>query len=547
MYGCSENIAGPKPGLTAPKPKLTVLPPTLGSLPVFDVLTPAFTASLPSYPDLLIAEFTVDGYVGVSWGTFASAPMFAGAVDAQGYTRNDVCRMQVKFTYFYNGVVTGWGPGACNGTGGAFKTHWVDTAAIQGNGSVSRGGPIFQESYECPTNTVPSHGTLCWKYDTTSGHTFALRPLPAAIKLILTSGGPESSPGFIDLSPPGMWVGLQVSSSPVLLKNIIVPISKISWAWNPKPGGDGQTIDRCTGKTVALCSMYFSETGDLTVTAVVNGVQQTAMLTVQANEVTITPQSPSMKFSIEIPDTMASHHVIPRHSPSRQSITVSVVGPNGPIQGKTVVLTLTGQDSTAGHMHKNGTKPAGSVDITVVNTGPSGFKTVSFLAPEPSGLVTIKGTSSGARTGTAKIDVGMDLVEMTGGTGYSLVGGNTHGNAHPRNHYATQSHITALQTLIADFFDTYGRNLFLNDASLVRGGLYDFDIPAHPWIPGHWGHREGIATDVHTKAPAGNPASDSLTVAQKNFIKQHWLSDEDSTYKIFQHGAPDYHYHLTHP
>jgi hypothetical protein len=528
VYACSENPAGPKGALTVPKPMLTVLPPTSGILPIPDSTTPAFTVTLPSYPDPLIAEFTVDGYVGVAYTRFSGPPKFAGVVDAQGYTRNDVCRMQVKFTYFYNGIVTGWGPGACSGVGSAFKSHWVDTATIQGNGSVSRGGPIYQEEYECPTNTVPSHGTACWSYDTASGHTFTLRPLSASINLT-TPGTAETAPGYIDRPPAGTWTVFRVSATPSQIKNINVPIRVISWQWTAATGGSGGTV-LTGGATAIQRSAYITENGSMVVSAVVNGLQQVDTVTVgppDSGVVTIVPDSARMR-----PTIVLDPPYIPRHDTSTQVLTVSVRRPNGSaIPNRTVTLTLAATEGSAGHLHMGSPpKPAGSLNgqpSATINTGPTGIlHSVVFTAPAPAGPVVIRGVSTGSAPGLANIDVRTfpDVIRYEAGVGYLLIGGDTHSGKHPDNHYALQEHIAKLQQLASRFSQIYGHNLEYNDSSLEWGGLFDFDWEAHPWQTPHGGHREGKHTDLRQIADPQNNIP-ALSERKLNKIRRIWEHD----------------------
>jgi hypothetical protein len=449
--------------------------------------------------------------------------------------------MQVKFTY-QNG---GWGPGACNGVDSTFKSHWVDTAAIQGNGSVSRGGPIYQEDYECPNNNIPPVGTACWGYDVATGLTCTLRPLTAAINLTVVNGATETSPGVIDLpGPGGGWVQLRINPNPLTLKAIPVPVKPVSWTWIPNLGGDGQTKDQCSGTTKILCSMYFTETGKLITTAKINGVLQTDTLVVQYPEVRISLAKTSMRPSIRFYNL----HSPPQYVAdiSKQIITVSVVDRNNvPMNSKSVTLTLKAIDTTnapydsssAGHKnHPASTKPKGDFraggSSIVLNTGSRGWDTVTYVAPDPSGPVYMTATSSAARNAAAKISVEVKgLVRLPSSPTYDTTGGTS---IHPDNMWMTPNHLTWVVALANEFLTETGKLLTFNDSSLPLGGLFDNVDATGYWTYPHRTHRLGIDTDVRTtKDP-------NLGQDEWDIIRSIWEIDFHGVVRV--EGD---HYHLT--
>ena len=101
---------------------------------------------------------------------------------------------------------------------------------------------------------------------------------------------------------------------------------------------------------------------------------------------------------------------------------------------------------------------------------------------------------------------------LSAGPGYDLIGGDTHGGKHNDNHYALPQHIDKLKALAVLWQAKYGETLEYNDASLVWGGLFDYDwdglannennYAPRPWTPPHGGHREGKHTDLRI---LGNP------------------------------------------
>ncbi len=169
------------------------------------------------------------------------------------------------------------------------------------------------------------------------------------------------------------------------------------------------------------------------------------------------------------------------------------------------------------------------------NTGPTGVDTVTFVAPDPAGPVTVTGTLSGARKGLAKVQVEVkDLMKLPIDPKYDTTGAKP---VHPDNHYATQSHIGAVIALANEFWYQFGKKLTFNDSSLELGGLYDVDLGAGGggyWTYPHRGHRLGQNTDVRTNG---------LVQEELDFVWDTWekyggtVGDETNT------SQP--HYHLT--
>ncbi|MDP9206858.1 MAG: hypothetical protein M3P12_15645 [Gemmatimonadota bacterium] len=284
-------------------------------------------------------------------------------------------------------------------------------------------------------------------------------------------------------------------------------------------------------------------------TALANGAEQvdSASVVLNGGQVKIVPDSSRMKFSVFVPPLPG---YIPRNDPNTQKLTVSVVRPDGtPIPNRIVTLDLTATENTSGHLHSgNPPKPAGFLNgaATVqVNTGPSGFiYSVTFQAPEPSGPVTIKGTSPSATPGSATIDVGMfspGLVPYGPGPGYTLIGGDAYGGKHPANHYATAEHIARLQQLALLYNGVFGSGLQYNDSSLQFGGLFDYDWQNTPWNLPHAGHREGMHTDLRTQRDSVNNLP-PLTSAQLREVKRIWRDSLSGQVHIEGN-----HYHLVYP
>ncbi len=524
LSACAERQSPFEPIAIRPPSRVVLLPSVSNQvLTLAGPLDPARTLTLPRYAEKVIVEFRLDGVIFVK---SLHPHKTSVTVDGSGYWRSDgweACYVNVIFRY----SLGSWGPGPCHTS--PPQPLRIDTVLVQGDGTVKRGGAVAQWSWECPG------ADRCWGYE--GEQTFSVTPTFAAINLTAL-GRPELAPGVIELPGP-VYTTFKTGSTPVSFKNIPVPIRVLSWQWIAAAGGSGQTY--FTGfPTDVQRTVYLAEPGSMIVTAFVNGVEQVDTIRVVGRDVKIAVEQARMKFSIEVPDLPG---YVQRHDTSRQVVTVSVLRDNAPVPNAIVDLTLTARESTGGHLHVGG-KPRGSLNLTQVNTGSTGMAKVIYTAPQVTGPVTIKGTSANAKADSAIADVGIDLVEFGSGVGYELVGGDTYGGTHPKNHFVTASHLAALQTLITTFRAKFASTVLkFNDSSLESGGLFDFNIPTAPWVPGHQGHREGKHTDLHTKPPSGQTGPD-LTSDEKDLIKHVWeaLGGEPR-----RHKAPSYHFHLVHP
>jgi hypothetical protein len=478
--------------------------------------------SLPSYADSVIVRFTLRGGVDVTLNAnYAEPGKFAGPVDGQGYSRLNECRVQVTFKYNFNGTLSTWGPGVCGGT---YRGNWVDTAVVRGQGTVTRGGPIYQEAYECPGHTLPVEGHNCWWYHT--GEAFEVDPIFVPISLT-TPGTVEAAPGVIEKPQPGIWTLFRIKGSPDTVK-VRVPIRVVSWRWEAAVGGVGQTV-LTGGATAIQRSAYITEEGRMIVDAFVNGVEQQDTIAVVVPVVRITASS-SMRPSTRTPAVFDI---------SSQTIGISVSGFNGVgLRDRSVKVQVVAKDLDAGHNHSGGKPPGqlfGSVfdttlhtDTVRVNTGSGGTTTVLYVAPDPSGQVTFTGTSGSATTGTAQVMVKIDgLQQYSPGAHYDTVGTKP---IHPINNWATPGHIARLQELADIYFAEYGSKVHYNDTSLQYGGL--FDVDSTRWTYAHRAHRAGRNTDVRTTG---------LDQETLDFLASQWrrccgkVIDETST------SQPHYH------
>ena len=522
FIACAERQSPFEPNPVEMRSNL-VMPPGVSDLTLpLGTWDPSYSLELPTYAEALIAEFRVEGIIGVNSAHPDRGSLTVDASGALGPGSNSGCFVNVVFKY-WNYYTVGFGP--CQTS--PARSLRVDTAFVQGPGIAKRGGRIPQGTYDCPG------AQFCWSYS--GEQKVSVTPLFAAINLT-TPGTPHVAPGVIEL-PAGGYATFKIISDPTGIKNIPVPIRVLSWQYVAAPGGIGGT--RLTGPATAVERVvYLADPGWMITTAFVNGIEQIDTIKVVVPEVLITLQKASMEPSVRY----TRFDLVPVNIPSEQEISFSVIRDNVPLVDRLVTLTLSANEGTAGHIaHPSNSKPKGNfkaAGTTIqLSTGATGIGKVMFVAPDPSGPVTVTGTSSGARADTVKIEVKVPaLVELNPGAAYLLTG---HTDKHPRNHYGTEAHFAKIRELADIFFAEFAQRPTFNDTSLELGGLYDVGTTA--WTDPHKTHRFGLDTDLRTI---------DRTTPQLRAIRRIWsglggiLGDETKK----RDGTPNTtnpHYHLT--
>ncbi|HUL04111.1 MAG TPA: hypothetical protein VLV16_12880 [Gemmatimonadales bacterium] len=179
-----------------------------------------------------------------------------------------------------------------------------------------------------------------------------------------------------------------------------------------------------------------------------------------------------------------------------------------PIPNRTVVLSLTPKEGTAGHLHIGG-KPRSTLSLFTVATG-SGTAEVTYTAPEFSGPVAIHGTSDSALDALDTIRVRVSgLMPLGPGAAYALI---SDPGEHEGPYHGTPAFLGALKTLadsLAAFANQipslppskrptgmFPSKLGVNDLSLVEGGRYDLN---GNWTGEHSDHRVGTNADIDVR------------------------------------------------
>ncbi len=228
------------------------------------------------------------------------------------------------------------------------------------------------------------------------------------------------------------------------------------------------------------------------------------------------------------------------------------------VPGIDVELTSTVIAHSGGHQHDDGVRhnqhmgklSCASTECTTVPSGKvlngktNGLR-FTFTAPAPAGDHKIKATCLGrdcTLEGPDKVWVGVkDIKQQASSINYVLLPNRD--TNHPGNHYVT----TNTERNLSNFAAAYHRRfpddpvLHFNDASLVRGGLFDV---ASNWsiYPGHETHRLGANVDVKANEFYHEP---SQSIPVSNYIDFWNMGKRYGCYAALHSGAtPNEHFHL---
>jgi len=212
-----------------------------------------------------------------------------------------------------------------------------------------------------------------------------------------------------------------------------------------------------------------------------------------------------------------------------------VTDQNGVVQaGKQVTLTVDVQGGSGGHDHNEnrpkGIFTCGSMGTSwtcTLTTGYNGQAPFIFVSTPVSGVHTITAACSGCgNTATAPVNVKVDnLIPIPASPLYALqdstgaVIGAISGK-HTANHYLTATAIGRLNALARLYKTSINPNkiLYLNDASLVWGGL--FDVGNTPWMSPHSLHDTGVSLDIRAaNSGPNNEGAVPDTVFSEFFIQ----------------------------
>lgn len=186
-----------------------------------------------------------------------------------------------------------------------------------------------------------------------------------------------------------------------------------------------------------------------------------------------------------------------------------------PAGGKQITLTADVTAYSGGHQHDQGRRPqhTGTVSFNGSDTtDANGEVAFTFTAPAPAGdhTITARCTDGNCGTATGSVWVGIQGLIPIGVGPWRLAGARPE---HPDNHYLTVPAFLVLQQLGLQWrrlYVPFGPVFSVNDASLVRGGLFDCCViytdrtgVTHNrqiegwWTPPHIEHRRGTVVDIN--------------------------------------------------
>ena len=126
---------------------------------------------------------------------------------------------------------------------------------------------------------------------------------------------------------------------------------------------------------------------------------------------------------------------------------------------------------------------------------------------------------------------------------YVLIRPNSDQN-HPTNHYVTVIVQERIQGLAQDYHGEFPRDplLHLNDASLIRGGLFDLAANWSSQPRGHSTHRNGTDVDVRANEFYHDP---NESISSSNYVDFMRLAASHGCNAQIHSGAtPNEHFHL---
>jgi hypothetical protein len=199
--------------------------------------------------------------------------------------------------------------------------------------------------------------------------------------------------------------------------------------------------------------------------------------------------------------------------------------------------------------------PGSATPTCTLTTDGNGQAPFIFIPTAVSGTHTITATCNNCTTATAPVNVKVDnLITIPASPLYALSDSNGVIGAipgkHTDNHYLTETAIGKLGKLAGIYVDVNpGAKLYLNDASLVWGGL--FDVGATPWVSPHSLHDKGRSLDIRAansgpnnegSVPATLFSKFADTARKKGFnIGLHCKNSTDTNYCFGQPNNRHFH------
>jgi hypothetical protein len=209
---------------------------------------------------------------------------------------------------------------------------------------------------------------------------------------------------------------------------------------------------------------------------------------------------------------------------------------------KDITLTLTAVDNSGGHQHDPG-RPTGNLSVT----GGTTPLTFAYTSPAVSGdyTITARCTDGMCNEATGFVWVGIrGLQLLQADPSYVRITPNADQN-HPSNHYVSGRAQEKIQGLATAYHKRFPIDplLYLNDASLVRGGVFDLAANWSVQPRGHSTHQRGTDIDVMANEFYHDPAKSIPSynyVDLMNIVAPRYGCNA----QIHSGATPNEHFHL---
>jgi hypothetical protein len=212
-------------------------------------------------------------------------------------------------------------------------------------------------------------------------------------------------------------------------------------------------------------------------------------------------------------------------------------------------------ENSGGHQHPNApNRPKGNLGgpsqtphVVTGNTETDGF-VFTFTAPAAAGDHPISATCTDrtcTQEGPRQVWVGIkNLQPLQADPSYVLIQPNADQN-HPSNQYVTNTTQRKIRSLATDYHNWFPNDslLHLNDASLVRGGLFDLGANWSSQPRGHKTHSLGTDIDVRANEFYHDP-NESIPSSNYVDLMNTIAPDNGCDAQIHSGATPNEHFHL---
>lgn len=159
--------------------------------------------------------------------------------------------------------------------------------------------------------------------------------------------------------------------------------------------------------------------------------------------------------------------------------------------GLGLVASVEPVPNTGGHQHTNPVRPHGTISPSMLPLDTNGYAEFAYMAGEVGGQerIIISAPELPDYGDVAVLVSVPGLGRLGPSTDYLLSGERP---THPSNHYGAQVLLREVQDLASVYADTYEALIYVNDMSLINGGIFDH---RNTWAAPHALHKNGASVD----------------------------------------------------